>query len=148
MERPPTIARGVSPVEDNLADITGGWEDSPPPARGRADTAPEHRAAAREYETPQSPKRVYQSGSLYSYSYRNREADPEDAAVDDEEVAIEDEESLASVEPHDIPAYEYEEEPDEPERPHRPPTPGPDGVYDADYRVIIPPHRPLEDEDA
>jgi len=147
VERPPTIARGVSPVEDSLEDITRGWQDSPAPARDKVDAATDPRTAAREYESPKAPKRVYQSGSLYSYGYRDQDAAPVQDSDDDED--LDDEDSLEAAEPHDVPAYEYEEdyEDEETDPPQRPSTPGPDGVYDADYRVIIPPHRPLDDDE-
>ena len=55
-------ARGVSPVDDNLDDINRGWDDPRPPQ------------PCQDFEVPQSPKRVYQDGSIYSYSYRNQDS--------------------------------------------------------------------------
>ena len=75
-------ARGVSPVDDNLDDINRGWDDPRPPQ------------PCQDFEVPQSPKRVYQDGSIYSYSYRNQDSTgqrdniygpPDDAVYDDDD---------------------------------------------------------------
>ena len=79
-----------------------------------------------------SPESVSKSGTSYSYRYRSADdlrrqpssteatssdpIDADDAAIDDQDAGL-----------------------DAPEV-------GPDGVYDADYRVIIPPSRPLEED--
>jgi hypothetical protein len=78
-------APGASPVQDSLDDINQGWD------RGQGS------APNRGFEAPQSARRVYQDGSLYSYSYRgdddplagsggqvdNIYAPPDDAAYGD-----------------------------------------------------------------
>lgn len=126
-------------VEDSLNELTQGWEDwqAESPATGASVAAdlrdtddleagwedwPDDMAvedsSPRDYEAPASPKRVYQSGSIYAESYRG----------DDE---------AANVRPDGSAAGE---------------TAiggrvGEDGVYEADYRVIIPPYRNLDETD-
>lgn len=80
------------------------------------------RARSQDYEPNQAPKRVYRDGSIYSYSYRDAPLDPSDQDYDPEEY---DDEPNASGDLQD-------------------PRLADDGVVDADYRVIIPPYRPLE----
>ncbi len=139
--------RGGSSVEDALDDIAAGWDDYDD-VYGDAEATPP--PPPKDYEAQQSPKTVYRSGSLYSYSYDKSEASEsgrdKDADSFDE---LEDEIDLRDE-------LEYEDYPTESERPtdNRKPSSGPgpgrvgpDGVYEADYRVIIPPVRNLEDED-
>jgi hypothetical protein len=124
---PPPRPTGVSPVEEALEDIAEGWEDWDDPEEIRRDNAPEPRSI---YEVQRSPESVSKSGTHYSYRYRTAddlrrrpsdpEAEPAEAATTVDEAD--------PVTPLDVPEV------------------GPDGVYDADYRVIIPPSRPLEDD--
>jgi hypothetical protein len=124
---PPPRPTGVSPVEEALEDIAEGWEDWDDPEEIRRDNAPEPRSI---YEVQRSPESVSKSGTHYSYRYRTaddlrrRPSDPE--AEPAEAATTVDEADPAT--PLDVPEV------------------GPDGVYDADYRVIIPPSRPLEDD--
>lgn len=133
-------ARGVSPVDENLDEINQGWDNAqdygPPPP---------------DFEVPQSPKRVYQDGSLYSYSYRNQSSggqhdniyapaddlvygdegfDPE-AYIDLSDQSYD--QAADQTGPEDYGAGGYEGEDLEA------PEVAEDGVVDADYRVIIPP---------
>ena len=137
------VPRGGSPVDDALDDISDGWDDyeelednpAPPPPK--------------DYEVKQAPKTVYRSGSLYSYSYDK----PETSEADRDEDAYSSDEIEDEIDEMDeINDEDYPTEPDKPTDNRKPPGPdqgrvGPDGVYDADYRVIIPPSRNLEDED-
>ncbi|MEM1427206.1 MAG: hypothetical protein AAGF75_11715, partial [Cyanobacteria bacterium P01_H01_bin.130] len=119
---------GASPVDDALDEIAEGWEDWEDPEEARRDNAPESRPI---YEVRRSPESVSKSGTSYSYRYRSADdlrRQPSSAKV-------------SASEPESVDANAEEEEPglDVPEV-------GPDGVYDADYRVIIPPSRPLEED--
>ncbi|MEM9161616.1 MAG: LapA family protein [Cyanobacteria bacterium P01_F01_bin.4] len=108
-EQPPPT--GGSPVEDNLDDISAGWDASPREGTPRSTSS-------------DSATQVYDSGSLYDGP--NREADEvisEDIFDDSEDIFGE---ATDDLEPAQV---------------------GPDGVYEADYRVIIPPYKPLDDED-
>ncbi len=134
-------AQGVSPVEDNLDEINQGWDD----AHGGYPT--------QDFEVPQSPKRVYRDGTIYSYSYRSAEgasqrdniyAPPDDVVYGDEDfdrdayIDLSQPEDYPENPDQDRPASDYDagghpgEDLDEPEMAE-------DGVVDADYRVIIPP---------
>jgi hypothetical protein len=148
MEHREYRTRGVSPVDENLDDINRGWED----ASGYA-------SAPADFEVPQSPKRVYQDGSLYSYSYRNQDGGgqrdsiygpPDDVLYGDEgfdrdayvdlsqpEDYREDGEPAAQPSGYGTESY-GEEDLGEPEVAE-------DGVVDADYRVIIPPSPSSDD---
>lgn len=134
-------ARGASQVHDNLDDINQGWDPtaySQPP---------------RDYEIPQTPKRVYQDGSIYSYSYRDSDstsqqdniyAPADDLVYGDSEFDRDAYIDLSTTDdyaptpeappsPQDYGAGGYEgEDLGEPEIAE-------DGVVDADYRVIVPP---------
>jgi hypothetical protein len=131
-------ARGVSPVDENLEDINRGWD------------APRYDQPPQDFEVPQSPKRVYQDGSIYSYSYRNQDSTgqrdniygpPDDAIYGDDNfdrqgyIDLSQPEDLSDT-PESGGDYGSDEYADdnlsEPELAE-------DGVVDADYRVIIPP---------
>ncbi|MBD0335269.1 MAG: hypothetical protein ICV62_07265 [Cyanobacteria bacterium Co-bin13] len=120
-------ARGVSPVEDALDDLEEGWNEAGNTPR-------------RDFERGQSSKRVYQDGSIYSGRTDNVYG-PADAAEDDWQPP-QDRRGLA----WDNPDYAADEAEDDSQNPDdlRDPKLGPDGVVDADFRVIIPPYRPLE----
>lgn len=129
------VQRGGSYVEDSLDDLAEGWDDYdddsplPPPSR--------------DYERPQTPRSVFQSGTVYSYRYRDEDeqvtprpssryaANPSPDEDEDWEERADDYED------------EYEDEVVDRDNLGSPQV-GPDGVYDADYRVIIPPYRPLD----
>ncbi|NJN22231.1 MAG: hypothetical protein HC812_14930, partial [Leptolyngbya sp. RL_3_1] len=120
---------GVSPVDDALDEIAEGWEDWEDPEAARQDNAPESRPI---YEVQRSPESVSKSGTHYSYRYRSaddfsrRAKPPADDGAEPVEAA-----TTIDAEPDPrLDTPEVEEE----------------GVYDADYRVIIPPSRPLEDD--
>lgn len=141
--------KGVSPVADALDELDEGWEDYPdvPPR----DRAPDPR---QDFEADQSPKRVYRDGSIYSYSYRDSDApqgrtDSIYGPEDEEDEDWQPPSDRQGLEWSDEQGYEddYEEENFEPDDPLRDPRLGPDGVVDAEYRVIVPPYRPLEKTD-
>ncbi|MGB3137220.1 MAG: hypothetical protein WBB18_10495, partial [Nodosilinea sp.] len=102
LENQPYTPPGGSPVQDSLNEIAQGWNDAP----------------SRDFEA-QAPRRVYQDGSLYSYSYREENTPAPSGQVD----------SIYAP-PDDVG--------------HAPPLGAPelaeDGVVDADYRVIVPPY--------
>ena len=112
-------ARGVSPVEDALDDLDEGWEDNSGNPSG---------------------KRVYRDGSIYSQPEppRGRTDNvygPPDRNADDWEPP-QDRRGLE----WDAPDYSDNEDSEDLDDPEV----GPDGVVDADFRVIIPPYRPLD----
>jgi hypothetical protein len=116
---------GVSPVDDALEEIAEGWEDWEDPEVARRDNAPESRPI---YEVRRSPESVSKAGTGYSYRYRSADdlrrqpaAAPAPDPVDADDAADE----AAGLDAPEV---------------------GPDGVYDADYRVIVPPSRSLDDE--
>jgi hypothetical protein len=139
MENRDYRARGVSPVDESLEDINQGWDQAQGanPAHG--------------FEVPQSPQRVYQDGSLYSYSYRDQ-----DSAGQQDNIYAPADDVVYGDQGFDRQAYV---DLSEPEGYPEDPDPGPadygagghegedleapavaeDGVVDADYRVIIPP---------
>jgi uncharacterized integral membrane protein len=140
-------ARGVSPVDESLDDINQGWAETQ-----------DYGASSRDFEVPQSPKRVYQDGSLYSYSYHHREgeaqrdniyAPPDDAIYGDE--GFDRDAYIDLSQPQDY--TDEGEQVDEP-APYGSddygtqdlgePEIAEDGVVDADYRVIIPPSPPSD----
>jgi len=141
-------ARGVSPVDESLDDINQGW----------AETQDYGASSAREFEVPQSPKRVYQDGSLYSYSYRHQEGDAQR-----DNIYAPPDDAIYGNEGFDRDAYIDLSQPqdytDEGQQVDEPPPYGSDdygtqdlgepeiaedGVVDADYRVIIPPSPPSD----
>ncbi|MBD0267717.1 MAG: hypothetical protein ICV77_05415 [Cyanobacteria bacterium Co-bin8] len=131
-------ARGVSPVEDALDDLDEGWDE--------AGNSPR-----RDFEVGQSPKRVHRDGSIYSYSYR--EPEHPDRGRADDVYGPPDEDAETWEPPQDRrgmewvdPGYAADEAADDNQNPEdlRDPKLGPDGVVDADFRVIVPPYRPLE----
>ncbi len=144
LDQQPYRARGVSPVEENLDDINQGWEN----AQG-------YSQPPRDFEVPQSPKRVYQDGSLYSYSYRNqdgtRQRDNIYAPADDVVYGDQgfDQDTYINLSPpEDYPENYGEGEGSSPADygaegyagdALEEPEVAEDGVVDADYRVIIPP---------
>jgi uncharacterized integral membrane protein len=140
-------ARGVSPVDESLDDINQGWAETQ-----------DYGASSRDFEVPQSPKRVYQDGSLYSYSYHHQEgeaqrdniyAPPDDAIYGDE--GFDRDAYIDLSQPQDY--TDEGEQVDEP-APYGSgdygtqdlgePEIAEDGVVDADYRVIIPPSPPSD----
>ncbi|MDA0266242.1 MAG: hypothetical protein O2890_11700 [Cyanobacteria bacterium] len=125
---------GVSPVDDALDEIAEGWEDWEDPEVARRDNAPESRPI---YEVRRSPESVSKSGTGYSYRYRS---------ADDLRRRASSAEATSST-PVDAEGAEDPEDMGQGERLDAPEV-GPDGVYDADYRVIIPPSRSLDDEPA
>jgi uncharacterized integral membrane protein len=133
-------ARGVSPVDENLDDINRGWD------------APRHQPPPQDFEVPQSPKRVYQDGSIYSYSYRNQDSTgqrdniygpPDDAVYGDDDFDRQGYINLSQPEDYGEPpasGASVDYGPDGyPGQDLNEPEMAEDGVVDADYRVIIPP---------
>ena len=134
-------ARGVSPVDESLDDINQGW-----------DNGQGYRQPSRDFEVTQTPKRVYQDGSLYSYSYRNQDSSgqrdnvyaPADDVVYGDEgfdpnayIDLSEPEDYGDVDEAANPANYGSE--DYAEEDLGEPEVAEDGVVDADYRVIIPP---------
>ncbi|NEP16943.1 MAG: hypothetical protein F6J97_08545 [Leptolyngbya sp. SIO4C1] len=116
---------------DSVSEIESGWE-----ADDAAEAEPPRRSAADQTERP---TRTYESGSLYSddasddasdaeAGWSNADRRPRDDSAETFEDDIPDNifDSTADLDPAQV---------------------GPDGVYEADYRVIIPPYRPLDEED-
>jgi uncharacterized integral membrane protein len=122
---------GASPVEDALDEIAEGWEDWEDPEEARRDNAPESRPI---YEVRRSPESVSKSGTSYSYRYRS---------ADDLRRQPSSTQVSSSEPPESADADAVDSNPD---LGLDAPEVGPDGVYDADYRVIIPPSRPLEED--
>ncbi|NEQ32220.1 MAG: hypothetical protein F6K04_14670 [Leptolyngbya sp. SIO4C5] len=110
--------KGASVVEDSLDELEEGWDDWPESADVAEESIDEY-AEPRDYEAPASPKRVYQSGSIYSYGYRGEEETGSRNQAEDGESDTAAETFSGRV--------------------------GEDGVYEADYRVIIPPYRNLDE---
>lgn len=108
---------------ENDDDLDRGWEnfdnyDDPPPLHGGT--------GEERYET-----RVYRDG-LYDDDYEDsayEDGSYDGRSYDDE--PYDDQDSLADLDSDQASLNKI----------------GPDGVYEADYRVIVPPARPLEDED-
>ena len=145
-------APGASPVQDSLDDINQGWD------RGQGSDP------NRGFEAPQSARRVYQDGSLYSYSYRgdddppagrggqvdNIYAPPDDVAYGDAPgygADYRDDAANGTAYGSDDGGYDGDgyDEGDSPEfdnddAPLGDPEIAEDGVVDADYRVIVPPY--------
>ena len=139
-EAPAYIPRGGSPVDDALDDISTGWDGYKEPHDKPTPPPP-----PKDYEVKQAPKTVYRSGSLYSYSYDKPE-EPNADSIEDAYPADEEDDLENDLEDEDYPP-DTEESAD-----NRQATPGtgrvgPDGVYEADYRVIIPPFRNLDETD-
>ncbi len=123
---------GASPVDEALDEIAEGWEDWEDEEAEQRDNAPESRPI---YEVRRSPESVAKSGTNYSYRYRSADefrSRPEATQAD------------PGAEPVDAAIAEEAEADTSPLDALDAPEVGPDGVYDADYRVIIPPSRPLE----
>ncbi|MBE7382614.1 MAG: hypothetical protein F6J95_014525 [Leptolyngbya sp. SIO1E4] len=129
------VASGGSAVEDALDEISEGWDDWESEAAAPSETA-------------------------YSYRYRGAEASPRvdavygppddvgenypdlgSAAADDsdEDWGLESDEAAAGK--------SWQESPPSNDLDANNESEASDGVYDADYRVIIPPHRPLEEDE-
>lgn len=134
LERRSYRAPGVSPVDESLEEITEGWDD--------IDAAP-------------ATKQVYEDGSIYSYSYRDRTSD----GSTDRIYAPPDSDSDASYpeSSYDNAARPGQERPDGYPNDRDYPndlneddldeeSPMEEGVVDADYRVIIPPYNPPSDD--
>ncbi|MEM8809817.1 MAG: hypothetical protein AAGF01_27675 [Cyanobacteria bacterium P01_G01_bin.38] len=122
-------------ADASVDELESGWDDyEPPPQTGGSpvndslddisagwDKSPDA-SPTQDYERPAT--RVYDSGSLYDAP--GREADEvisEDIFDDSEDIFGE---ATDDLEPAQV---------------------GPDGVYEADYRVIIPPYKPLDEEE-
>lgn len=139
-------APGVSPVQDSLDDISQGWDQSLP----RSSHDP-----GRDFEASQAPRRVYQDGSLYSYSYRDEAAtsaprgqvdniyappddvlygNPPDPGDPDGEYASETIYGFSGDETYEERTFDRDD------TPLSDPEIAEDGVVDADYRVIVPPY--------
>jgi hypothetical protein len=126
-------ARGVSPVEDALDELEEGWDSAP---------------ARQDFEVSQAPKRIYRDGSIYSYSYQD-EAAPQ-GRVDDIYGPADDQtdwdETESDYGPDYSPDYGADAVDGATAAPGelQDPRLAADGVVDADYRVLIPPYRPLD----
>lgn len=129
--------RGGSQVDDHLEDIGTGWDNG--------DSANDYGYDyGHDYERSQTPKTVYRDGSLYSQSYRD---DAEAYASTTDRTA---EGATWNEEDWDqdwdgAPDGSYGDYGDADDLDA--PSVGPDGVVEADYRVIIPPYRGLDDDD-
>jgi hypothetical protein len=138
-------APGVSPVDDSLEDITEGWDDWSPDRQ---------EATPRDYEAPQTPKRVYRDGSIYSYSYREGDNSGQTDRIYDPADDLPD---SPNAEAQGYPPEPYPAVPDPyysasdtlpDDSDLEAPEMAEDGVVDADYRVIIPPYpSPTPDPD-
>ncbi|MEM9903755.1 MAG: hypothetical protein AAF921_01865 [Cyanobacteria bacterium P01_D01_bin.44] len=127
-------------ADASINELESGWDDyEPPPQTGGSpvndslddisagwDMSPDQSrpqdSRPQDYDRPAT--RVYDSGSLYDAP--GREADEvisEDIFDDSEDIFGE---ATDDLEPAQV---------------------GPDGVYEADYRVIIPPYKPLDEEE-
>ena len=148
-EEPAYIPRGGSPVEDALDEISSGWDgyedDYADYQDGYEESEDKPTPPLKDYEVKQAPKTVYRSGSLYSYSYDKTEPSDADRVEDAEPSEGRNDDQIDDIAEEDYPA-----------NPRNPaanrPTPGsgrvgPDGVFEADYRVIIPPTRNLDEDD-
>lgn len=62
-----------SPQPEARSRPTSDWAAQSPPRSEPAPRTPEPEPPPRDYEVQQEPKKVYRSGSIYSYSYRNAE---------------------------------------------------------------------------
>lgn len=146
---------GVSPVQDTLDELEEGWEDLQESPSSRRSPPPRE-----DFEASQSPKQVYRDGSIYSSRYRDGASqgdrprptpdEPGDAAIADWQTSPPPRSGSSE------PGEPLDESPDQGPGPYAPettendlqaPQMGPDGVVDADYRVIIPPYRPLTQND-
>lgn len=120
-------ARGGSTVDDSLEEITEGWDDDyggdyQPP---RDDRRRESRDGYRdEFDGDDSP---YERQDYRDQRYRESVARSAEQNFVDDTVS----DSIFEGDDDDL----------------GPAQVGPDGVYEADYRVIIPPYQPLKDED-
>jgi uncharacterized integral membrane protein len=148
-----TAARTAPPMATPTADDDEDWdrpmsedwdESTASPRRSRWDTASrapqddvDDRTSSRDrrtdFEARQAPTRSSRSGSVYSYNYRDPEnsadtpPEPQDAPRD------RDRPRSASTSPTS------DSNPTSPVPPDKP-------VVDADFRVIVPPYRNLDDE--
>ncbi|HEY9764245.1 MAG TPA: hypothetical protein V6D07_17075 [Trichocoleus sp.] len=125
--------RGVSPVADALDDLDQGWDEYPDESGNRSP------ASRQDFEANQSPKRVYRDGSIYSYSYR----DP-DSTVQGRTDSVYGPEDSEDYDDDYEENEDFENEDGSDSEALRDPRLGPDGVVDADYRVIVPPLRSLQ----
>ncbi|MBE9113346.1 hypothetical protein IQ273_28620 [Nodosilinea sp. LEGE 07298] len=156
LENQPYRAAGVSPVQDSLDEISQGWEQS---QTRYSSGDPGHnpgRAPGRNFEASQAPRRVYQDGSLYSYSYRDEDESPAPSGQVDNIYAPPDDVSYGSGPDPSYadsgteyasetvygfaPNETYNADPDDDPSPLGDPELAEDGVVDADYRVIVPPY--------
>ena len=151
--------RGASPIDDALADIEEGWEDYGDDY-GIYDDDPQQSSDHRveyEYADVPPPKTVYQDGTIYS-------SRPQDGANSDARDYVEqsyggDADDYANPQDNEDYGNDYDydydsiaEDRDDPVFGEGGLDSGDDeteaGVYDADYRVIIPPYHPLDDDDS
>ncbi|WP_416674748.1 hypothetical protein [Egbenema bharatensis] len=94
-----------------------------------------------DFESPQTPETRRQEGSVYSYGYR-RPSQPSPSPNEDWPDAVSDSDDR-SYDSLDDDRDDSSREPFPDDRsPARRPAAKPDQVYDADYRVIVPPYRP------
>ena len=144
-EEPAYAPRGGSPVDDTLDEISEGWqgyeEDYEEPENRPILSSP-----PKDYEAKQAPKTVYRSGSLYSYSYNKPEKSDAEQVKDVYPADEFDDDELDDIEEEDYPTDANRSTDKRPTAPGLGRV-GPDGVYEADYRVIIPPSRNLDEVD-
>ncbi|MGG6240773.1 hypothetical protein ACQ4N7_19300 [Nodosilinea sp. AN01ver1] len=147
LEDQPYNTPGVSPVQDSLDEISQGWE--------QGQTRPS-RDPGRDFEAAQAPRRVYQDGSLYSYSYRDDDDSPAPSGQVDNIYAPPDDIGGYGDPDHSYagsgseyasetvygfsPDEAYSADLDDDGTPLGDPEMAEDGVVDADYRVIVPPY--------
>jgi hypothetical protein len=95
-----------------------------------------------DFESPQAPETLRQEGSVYSYGYR-RSSEPSPAPSDDwaaDAGSDSDDRPYDSFEDDALNDSSTDDSLDDRQIARRPAKP--DAVYDADYRVIVPPYRP------
>lgn len=110
------------PFNEEVDDLDDDFVDRP-----SRSTPPAQRT---DFESPQEPATRYQAGSVYSYGYRRSADRPDEPPTDSPTDRLaEDDEDIVD---DDIA--------DRPEPPQ--PTARAGEVYDAEYRVIVPPYRP------
>lgn len=152
LENQPYRAPGVSPVQDSLDELSQGWEQS----QTRPASRDFGRDPGRDFEAAQAPRRVYQDGSLYSYSYRDEDdlpapsgqvdniyAPPDDVIYSggpDPRYADSGSEYSSETVYGFSPDETYSVDLDDDGTPLGDPEMAEDGVVDADYRVIVPPY--------
>lgn len=130
--------RGGSQVDDHLEDIGTGWDNG--------DSANDYGYDyGHDYERSQTPKTVYRDGSLYSQSYRDDANDTYTSSANRTAGGAAWDEEDWDQDWDGAPDGSYDDYGDTDDL--NAPSVGPDGVVEADYRVIIPPYRGLDDDD-